>query len=219
LSEHTRFEALVLPRLDAGYNLARWLRTPRILRLVQAYPTVIQLRIEVRMTQKWLALLLVAGGLFGVGVPSWADNEYENPVQLSKALTGVSVSLEQGLRASERKGKPISGKFEIEKGVLQLSIYTLRGTQLSEVIIDLTSGNILKVEHIAEADDLRDANAQSQAMAKAKVSLEKAVRDALAAYKTYRAVSVAPKIGSGGATADITLMKGEDVKKFSEKLD
>src|SRR5208283_611416 len=25
LSEHTRFEALVLPHLDAGYNLARWL--------------------------------------------------------------------------------------------------------------------------------------------------------------------------------------------------
>ena len=70
------------------------------------------------MTQKCLALLLVAAGLFGVGVPSWADNEYENPVQLSKALTGVSVSLEQGLRASEREGKPISGKFEIEEGVL-----------------------------------------------------------------------------------------------------
>src|SRR4029077_11530088 len=25
LSEHTRFEDLVLPHLDAGYNLARWL--------------------------------------------------------------------------------------------------------------------------------------------------------------------------------------------------
>src|SRR5947207_9958589 len=25
LSEHTRFEELVLPHLDAGYNLARWL--------------------------------------------------------------------------------------------------------------------------------------------------------------------------------------------------
>lgn len=25
MSEHTRFEALVLPHLDAGYNLARWL--------------------------------------------------------------------------------------------------------------------------------------------------------------------------------------------------
>jgi RNA polymerase sigma-70 factor (ECF subfamily) len=30
LSEHTRFEALVLPHLDAGYNLARWLaRNPQ----------------------------------------------------------------------------------------------------------------------------------------------------------------------------------------------
>ena len=75
MSEHTRFEALVLPHLDAGYNLARWLRTPRILQLVQAYPTVIQLRIEVRMTQKCLALFLVAAGLFGVGVPSRASFE------------------------------------------------------------------------------------------------------------------------------------------------
>ena len=55
-------------------------------------------------------------------------------------------------------------------------------------------------------------------MAKAKVPLAKAVRDAVSANGAYRAVSVMPIVKAGGTMADITLMKGEDVKKVSEKL-
>jgi hypothetical protein len=36
----------------------------------------------------------------------------------------VKVSLDDGLRASETRGTPISAKFEIEDGKLQLSVYT-----------------------------------------------------------------------------------------------
>ena len=76
----------------------------------------------------------------------------------------------------------------------------------------------MKVENITDADDLKAARAQSQAMAKAKVPLAKAVRDAVSANGAYRAVSVMPIVKAGGTMADITLMKGEDVKKVSEKL-
>jgi len=39
----------------------------------------------------------------------------------------AKVSLEQGLTASTNAAKPISAKFEIEDGKLQLSIYTAKG--------------------------------------------------------------------------------------------
>ncbi len=171
------------------------------------------------MTQKCLGISLIACGLWAaVSLPSWADDK-ENEAQLSKALAEATVSLEQGLRASEHEGKPISGKFEIQDGALQLSIYTMKGDKFAEVIVDYKSGSIVKVENITDADDLRAARAQSQAMAKAKVPLAKAARDAVSAHGAYRAVSVMPIVKPSGTMADITLMKGEDVKKFSEKLD
>src|SRR6266566_664352 len=170
------------------------------------------------MKQKCLVNFFVAASLSAaVSLPSWADDK-ENAAQLSKALAEASVSLEQGLRASEREGKPISGKFEIEGGTLQLSIYAMKGDRFAEVIVDYKSGSIMKVENITDADDLKAARAQSQAMAKAKVPLAKAVRDAVSANGAYRAVSVMPIVKAGGTMADITLMQGEDVKKVSEKL-
>ena len=47
--------------------------------------------------------------------------------ELAKALKDTKVSLEKGLSASESQGKPISGKFEVEDGKLQLSVYTMKG--------------------------------------------------------------------------------------------
>jgi hypothetical protein len=59
--------------------------------------------------------------------------------ELAKALVGAKVTLEAGLAASEREGTPIFGKFELEDGKLQLSIYTMKGDTFSEVIIDHTT--------------------------------------------------------------------------------
>jgi len=56
-------------------------------------------------------------------------------------------------------------------------------------------------------------------MANAKVSLDKAVDDATKANSGYRAVSVVPTLDAGKPVTNITLMKGEDVKKVTEKLD
>ncbi len=43
--------------------------------------------------------------------------------KLTGAVKHAKVSLDAGLKASEREGKPISGKFELEDRKLQLSIY------------------------------------------------------------------------------------------------
>src|ERR1700694_3185260 len=45
-------------------------------------------------------------------------------------MKGAKVQLSQGLAASASKGTPISGKFEVEDGKLQLSVYTAEGTNL-----------------------------------------------------------------------------------------
>ena len=162
--------------------------------------------------------LVVAGIWAAVSLPSWAEDK-EDAALLAKSLAEASVSLDQGLRASEREGTPISAKFEMEDGALQLSVYTMKGDKFSEVIVDHKSGAIKKAETITKADDLKHAKAQSQAVTKAKVSLEKAVQDAVKANAGYRAVSIMPMVKSGGPLAEITLMKGEDVKTVSKKLD
>ena len=142
----------------------------------------------------------------------------KNAPALAAALKDATVSLEAGLRASEAEGKPISGKFEIEDGKLQLSVYTVKGGQFSEVIVDHKTGKITKVEPITEADDLKDAKKQANAIAKAKSTLADAVAKAVKANNGYRAVSVAAEIEGGAANADVSLLKGSSAKYVDEKL-
>jgi hypothetical protein len=139
--------------------------------------------------------------------------------QLAKEMSGVQVSLAQGLAASRREGTPISAKFEMEDGKLQLSVYTDKGGKFSEVIVDHKNGKIAKAETITDGDDLSHAKAQSEAMAQAKRSLETAAGDAMKQNKDYRVVSVMPALKDGHPVADVTLVKGTDWKTVSEKLD
>ena len=166
-----------------------------------------------------LAIGMVAASILATAsLPAWAVDD-DNPAALAKALSDASVSLDQGLKASEREGKPISGKYEIENGALQLSIYTMKGNQFSEVIVDYKTGSIKKAEAITDSDDLKDAKEQSEAMANAKLPLETAVAGAVKANSGYRAVSVMPMRDSGQPVAAINLIKGAEIKKVTEKLD
>ncbi len=154
------------------------------------------------------------------GHPIWAQksNDKEH-AELAKALKGVKTSLEKGLSASESQGKPISGKFEVEDGKLQLSVYTMKGDKFSEVIVDHKTGKIEKTEAITDGKDLAAAKVQSGAMAKAKVSLRVATEKAVKANKGFRAASAMPSLKDGHPVAEITLVKGEEFKTVSEKMD
>ena len=143
----------------------------------------------------------------------------DNPAALAKALSEASVSLDQGLKASEGEGKPISGKFEVNDDALQLSVYTMKGDQFAEVLVDHKSGSIKKSEPITDSDDLKEAKEQGEAMAKAKLPLAAAIVSAVNANNGFRAVSAVPMLDGGEPMASITLMKGEEVKKVTEKLD
>jgi len=173
------------------------------------------------MMRKGVALVLAVTvvGLLG-GQVVWAQRyDDKEHAELAKALKGVKVSLEEGLRASEREGTPISGKFEIEDGKLQLSVYTMKADKFSEVIVDYKTTKVVKVEAITGGEDLTAAKAQSTAMAKAKKSLHAVVAQAAKANKGYRPVSIVPVIRDGRPVAEVTLAKDGEFKKVSEKLD
>jgi len=146
------------------------------------------------------------------------DAQDKEHAELAKAMQSVSVSLEQGLSAAASGGTPISGKFEVEEGKLQLSVYTMKGGQFSEVIVDYKSGHVTETEKIEGGEDLAAAKAQSAAMAKTKGSLRAAVDRAVKANPGFRAVSVTPDLQGGTPTAKLTLLQGTTFKTVSEKL-
>ena len=151
---------------------------------------------------------------------AWAQ-KYDDPehAELAKALKDVKFSLQKGLKASAREGRAISAKYEVEHDKLQLSVYTMKGDTFSEAIVDYQTGKVAKVAPITSAEDLTAAKAQSQAMGKAKRSLEAAASEAVKANKGYRVVSVMPALKDGHPVADVTLVKGTEWKAVSEKLD
>src|SRR5256712_13512762 len=110
--------------------------------------------------------------------------------ELAKAVSGATVSLAKGLAASAREGKPISAKFELEHGVLQLSVYTAKGGKFSEVIVDHTTGKEAKVDAITGGEDLTAAKAQNTVMPKATRSLAAATGTAGEAHTGLRAVRI-----------------------------
>ena len=138
---------------------------------------------------------------------------------LTEQLKGAEISLEQGMVASMAEGKPISAKFEVEDGKLQLSVYVAKDASYREVIVDHKTGKIAKAEQITSGDDLAAAVAQGEAMARAKTSLQGALAKAESTNREYRAVSVTSAVKNNRPIANITLMKGEDSKTISEALD
>jgi hypothetical protein len=170
------------------------------------------------MRLNMLVGIVAASALLLGGLSAQAEEEM-NPAAMAKALQQATVPLEKATKLNEREGKPISAKYEIEHGALQLSIYTKKGDRFSEVIVDHKTGAVAKDEWITDADDMKAAQAQAAAMAKAKVPLDVATENAVRANAGYRAVSVMPKLEADHPVAVITLLKGEGVKKVTEKLD
>jgi len=144
----------------------------------------------------------------------WAE---EKAVDL-KTLEAAKIPLEKALEVASNQGKPISAKFEVEDGKLQLSVYTEKAGKFSEVLVDYLTGSVAKVEPITEGDDLKEARSQDAAMQQAKTSLAAATRKALAENAGSKAVSAVPSIQGGRAVAAVTLAGAQGTKTVSEGL-
>jgi hypothetical protein len=167
---------------------------------------------------KSLLLIVAVFGLVSAGAGGLRAEEGD-PAALAAALKNTRVTLQQGLKSSGRQGKPISAKFEIEHGQLQLSVYTQKGKEFFEVIVDLKTGAVAKAEKITDAGDLKESAEQSTAMAKAKVSLLAATDTAAKANAGFRAVGISPELKDGHPTAEVNLLQGSTFKKVAAKLD
>jgi len=162
-----------------------------------------------------MRIALVAGIVAAFALAARAEEKGD----LAGKMKEAKVSLEKGIAASKSAGTPISAKFEVENGKLQLSVYTAKGDSFSEVVVDHKTGKVAKTEPITSGDDLTAAKAQNEAMSKAKTPLHDAVAKAVKANKGYKAVSAMPALKDGHPAADVTLMKGAESKTVSEKLD
>lgn len=147
------------------------------------------------------------------------DDDDKGQEKLIKLLDTSKINLQQGLAASEQQGQPISAKFEVDEGKLQLSVYTAKDGKFSEVLIDYTNGKVMKAEPITEGDDLAAAKSQSAAMTKAKTTLKEAVDKAAAQSANARVVSVVPSLKDGHAVVSIVLLDGEQFKTVQQPLD
>lgn len=171
-----------------------------------------------RMTWAIIGVAL-ASAWWGSALAAQEKEEQEgNPAAVAKAVMDARVSLERGLAAGASQGQPISAKFELEEGKLQLSVYTAKDGKFFEVIVDHTSGKVVKAEPITEGEDLAAAQNQSAAMAKARRYLTAALEQALRANRGFRAVSVVPALRDDRPVAQVTLAKGEEVKTVSVPL-
>ena len=163
-------------------------------------------------------LAVTVATFVSVGGVSGADSDKEH-AELAKALAAAKVSLGRGLAAAATAGKPISAKYEAEDGKLQLSVYTEKDFKFGEAVVDHVTGKVAKTEPITEGDDLSAAKSQSEAMAKAKVSLSAAVSKAVKANAGFHAVSVFPSLKDGHPVAEVTLHKGAEWRTVTEKLE
>jgi hypothetical protein len=165
-----------------------------------------------------LLIAMAAGALAFSGAASAED--IKDPAAMAKAMSAATIKLDQGIKATTAQGTPISAKYELdEKGALQLSVYTAKGPDFMEVIVDNKTGVAKPGEKITDAGDLKAAKAQNDAMGKAKMTLDQAAAKAATDNAGYTVVSTIPAMQGTSPMADVQLMKGTEVKKVSVKLD
>jgi hypothetical protein len=162
-----------------------------------------------KISNTLLAFLVVAVWM-GPAEPAMIDKD---KAELATAVSGAKVTLEQGLMASKKNGKPVSAKFEIDNGKPQLSVYTIRdGSKYFEVIVDHTSGEVAKAEAITGGDDLTAAKKQNDGMFRATREIREAVKEAKQDNPGYLAVSVWPEMKDNHSMANVLLVKDNDWK-------
>jgi hypothetical protein len=180
-------------------------------------------RREVLLATALSPILVAIEGFVTGDELAYAIGPDQEQAEIANALSGAKISLEQGLIASEAEGQPISGKFEIEDGKLQLSVYTTKDGKFFEVIVDHATGNIAKVEPIVEGEDLAHAKSQKAAMDKAKVKLAEAALKSMGEAKgpvgDVHVVSAAPELKNDHPEAVIVLLAGKQFSTVRKQLD
>jgi hypothetical protein len=161
--------------------------------------------------------IAAAGVLLCTSLASRAEENYLAAVM--RELPQATVSLDEAIKVSKREGKPISAEYDVEDGGLQISVYAKNGDQFNEVIVDPKSGLIIKTKPLTDPKEIREAEAESAAITKAKLPLEAALGAAVSANNGYRAVGIIPIINDDEPVATVTMIGADGIKTVAEKLD
>lgn len=162
---------------------------------------------------------VIAGLMLFAGTAARADADYDKALpQVSKQMANAKLTLQQGIDAAAKQGKPISSQYEIDEDShkFQLSVFVSSGQDLVEVIVDYNTGAIKESGNVT-GDDIKDAKKQKAAMDKATKSLSETVAAAAAANQGYSVAQIIPALSAGKAVATLKLVKGSEVKTV--KLD
>ena len=103
------------------------------------------------------ALVVTATALSTAAISGDVDHSH---AALAAALKNVKGTLESGLKAAERVGGPISAKFSLEDGTLQLSLWIAKDDEFSEIILYPAIRMITEVVTVSDADQISVATAQ-----------------------------------------------------------
>jgi hypothetical protein len=107
-------------------------------------------------------------------------------------------------RATERGNPPLS----------------VREGKFFEVLVDHTTGKVMKAEPNTEGDDLAAANLQSAAMTDAKFTLKEGVDKTITqSAKNIRAVRAVPSLKDGHPVASIDVLNYNQFKAIQQPLD
>jgi hypothetical protein len=167
----------------------------------------------IRASRAWIFTAIC---LAGFRAPAQQHDEKERAA-LANALKSVKLTLEKGLLASEAEGRPISAKFDVEKGAVTLSVYAMKGERFAQIAVDPQTGKVARVTEIRGGSELAEARAQSEAQAK--VSLRTATQRAVQANPGSRAISVTPTASGGRPVAEVMLLLGNRFKAVTQRLD
>ena len=162
-------------------------------------------------------MLIAAIGFWTIeAAPAWAEGD---PAALAAALKDTAATLQGGLKASEREGTPISAKFEIEDGKLQLSVYTMkddgftRSRSRSQDRRDQGGRKDHGCRRPQGGDGAKSCYGEGEG------ALARATENAVKSNTGSRAVSIYPQLENGHPVAEVTLLQGTTMKKVTEKLD
>jgi hypothetical protein len=151
---------------------------------------------------------------------SWADDDKYDATKLVGTFGYGNMPLDQALKASEREGQPLSGKYEMDSGMLQLSVTAKNAEGFLTIIFDHKSGSIVRKVPMVDRAEISEAEAQNHAMSDAKIPLVKAIENAVGTNNGYQAVRVVPIMAAGIVPfAMVTLIRGTDIKDVFENLE
>lgn len=169
-----------------------------------------------------VAVVLGISPAFGKGREGHEGMEAHEAAKVAPGLAArlkeAKVSLAAGLRAAEKLGTPLSAKFEVEDGKLQLSVYVVSRGKFLEAVVDHQSGAVAKSTPITGGEDLVAAKGQAAAVSRARRALRDLVAGVERSNPGFVAVAVTPELEDGLAEAEVTLVKGTESKLVEVRL-